>query len=81
MAYEELEPFGPLADQFSFGQIAATVANVNRGRDQPAYSPEFFMPALKRTIDAQARKRVPVHLTDDQHAALMDATLFGVAKK
>ena len=78
MAFERLEPFGGLADDFRAGQVAATVANVQRGKDDEPYGPDFFMPALRRGIPASA----PVLLDDpDAQAALLDAVLFGKGPK
>lgn len=80
MAYERLEPFGPLADEFRIGQVCATLANVNRGKDTDAYGAEDFMPALRRAI--AVHRPAPATqdtLTPDQHAALMDAELFGIS--
>lgn len=80
MAYERLEPFGPLADEYRIGQVCATLANINRGKDTDAFSASDFMPALRRAIEAH-RPASPLQdtLTPDQHAALMDAELFGVS--
>lgn len=75
MAYEQLEPFGPLADEFRHGQVCATLANVNRGRDTDAYSAADFMPALHRALNPPAQS---IEMTDAQHADWMDAALFGV---
>ena len=74
MAFERLEPFGGLADDFRAGQVAATVANVQRGKDDEPYGPDFFMPALRRGRPEPA----PVlHDDPDMQAALLDAVLFG----
>lgn len=80
MAYERLEPFGPLADEFRIGQVCATLANINRGKDSPSFEAGDFMPALRRAIAAHRPAQPPQDtLTPDQHAALMDAELFGVS--
>lgn len=44
MAYFSVEPFGEHAAYWRAGVIAATIANVNRGKRQRAYKPEDFMP-------------------------------------
>lgn len=76
-AFERLEPFGALADEFRFGQIAATVANVHRGKDGEVYGPDFFMPSLRRAMAGNAPVQVKDVEDDDAHAALLDAMLFG----
>lgn len=43
-AYSAIEPFGPQAEFFRAGIIAAMIANVNRKKNQPPYKPEDFMP-------------------------------------
>lgn len=43
-AYCSIEPFGPVADYWRAGMIAAMIANVNRKKNQPPYKPEDFMP-------------------------------------
>lgn len=48
MTYAALEPFGPLRDDLRAGEIAATIANVNRvsaTRPQP-WEPADFFPVL-----------------------------------
>lgn len=78
MAFERLEPFGALADEMRLGQIAATVANVQRGKDTEPYTPAFFMPSLKRAMngyaDQEAREMTPEELSN-----LIDAKIFGRA--
>lgn len=75
MAYEQLEPFGPLADEFRHGQVCATLANINRGRDTNPFGPDDFMPALHRALHPPA---LAIEMTDEQHANWMDAALFGI---
>lgn len=83
MAFERLEPFGALAEEFRAGQVAAIVANVNRSpKDTPEpYKAADFMPALRRAReDAEERAKPPVrgeNLTPDQYADLFDAMMFG----
>lgn len=76
MAFERLEPFGDLVQQFIGGQIAATVANVNRNPDKtPApYRADDFMPALRVPEAPSVRG---ADLTPDQLSDLLDAELFG----
>ena len=80
MAYERLEPFGPLASDLRSGQVCATVANVQRGPKTEPYGASDFMPALRRAMDRDKPVVAQESLNADQHAALMDASLFGVAK-
>lgn len=42
ITYAALEPFGSPRDDARAGSIAAVVANVNRGRDTPAFMPWNF---------------------------------------
>lgn len=44
LAYYGLEPFGERTEFLRTGIVAATIANVNRGKGQKAFSPEDFMP-------------------------------------
>ena len=77
MAFERLEPFGALADEYRLGQVAATLANVHRGKDTEAFSAADFMPALRRAMDGYAPPPAPIELDPEAHSALLDATLFG----
>lgn len=77
MAFEALEPFGSLADDFRAGQIASVMANVHRDPKvkRDAFEPADFMPAL-----AFARSQVDAAiLLDDPEAqsALIDRVMFG----
>ena len=45
MAYYSIEPFGEHAAFWRAGQIAATIANVNRSKRTRAYKAEDFMPS------------------------------------
>lgn len=79
MAFEQLEPFGGLADDFRAGQIAAVYANTKRDtkrRPEPFTAPDF-MPAL-----AAARRRRPeakpfMAVTKEEQSAVLDRVLFG----
>ena len=48
MAYYELEPFGHVRTDLNAGIIAATIANVNRGKQGQAYRPADFMPYMEK---------------------------------
>jgi len=49
MAYEVIEPFGETRADIRAGIIASTIANVNRGKSQTAFSPEDFMVKFDRS--------------------------------
>lgn len=49
MAYEVIEPFGETRADIRAGIIASTIANVNRGKNQKAFSPEDFMVKFDRS--------------------------------
>lgn len=48
MAFSQLEPFGSEAGYVGHAIIAATIANIYRGKGRKAYSIRDFMPALGR---------------------------------
>lgn len=82
MAFERLEPFGSLHDQYGFGTIAATIGNVNRDpKSTPEpFSPQDFMPALRKALahyEPDAPKLIGADLTPDQLSNLIDAQIFG----
>lgn len=83
MAYERLEPFGPMALQHAAGQIAAVVANVNRNPEEhpEPFRAADFMPALRRAMDGypDVLQPEPMPLTPDQLSAKLDAVMFGRA--
>lgn len=80
MAYEQIEPFGPLVEDWRAGQVCATVANVQRRQETPAFKADDFMPALREALTPRRAAAVGKDLSADQHAALLDATLFGFTK-
>jgi len=77
MAFERLEPFGALADEYRLGTVAATVANVQRGPDAEAYKAQDFMPSLRRAIDGEEPRRLGEDLDPEQLSRLIDAQVFG----
>lgn len=81
MAFERLEPFGALQDEYRLGVIASTLANVNRDpKTTPEpFSPADFMPALRKAMAAYEPERLVIgaDLTPDQLSALIDASMFG----
>lgn len=44
MAYYSIEPFGERAAYWRMGVLAATMANVHRGKRSRAFRPDDFMP-------------------------------------
>ena len=77
MAFDSLEPFGGAVDDFRAGQIAATVANVNRDpkTKAQAWTPADFMPALGAEADRREEAEL-AKLTDAERIALLDAAFF-----
>ena len=76
MAFERLEPFGAMHEDFRAGQIAAVVANVHRDSKTEPFTPADFMPALYaeyRTAEPESK------FLDDPEAqsALFDSMIFG----
>lgn len=72
MAYFSIEPFGEHAAYWRAGVVAATIANVNRGKRSRPYKPEDFMPPEpKPKREAQ---------TPDEMAAVLRRT-YRAAKK
>lgn len=81
MAFERLEPFGDLADEWRLGQIAAAVVNVTRtDEDSRVWLPTDFMPGLQRERNSiDPPKPRGLDLDPEALSALLDATLFGRA--
>ena len=50
-------PWGELRTDTGFGIVAATLANVNRGRNTPAFKPTDFMPWHEETADEKAERQ------------------------
>jgi hypothetical protein len=48
MAYDALEPFGPMRGDVQAGLIASTLANVHRGKGTPPYKIKDFMPVFDK---------------------------------
>lgn len=55
-AYDRIEPFGPERGDLRAGIVAATVANVNRGKGQKPFSPTDFMPDFRPAQQRAAAK-------------------------
>ena len=71
MAYESLEPFGPLVDDFRAGTIAAVGYNMARSSNAKAMGASDFMPALKAALNLN--KPEVQDMTADQQIAFLDA--------
>ena len=72
MAFERLEPFGGMAEDYRAGVVAATVANVQRSAQQDPYQAQDFMPALREPTVLLGEGMTPDELSD-----LIDAKIFG----
>ena len=80
MAFEQLEPSGPLHLEFMLGQICATVANVNRDPDKKRepWVASDFAPALAAHIHANRPANEAVFIDDPEAmSALIKSSVFG----
>jgi hypothetical protein len=75
LAFERLEPFGSLHQEFMAGQICAAVTSPHLQKDA-SVSPSDFMPTLRAALAGYSKPK-PVVLTVDQEIALADAAIFG----
>jgi hypothetical protein len=57
MALENLDPSGGMRQDIGAGIVAATVANVNRGKDSKVYSAAAFMPQFGKRPETLEEKR------------------------
>jgi len=73
MAYYRVEPFGEMPAHWRTGMVAATIANVNRGRGRRAFKPQDFMPQ-----EPQPKRRQTVA---DQKKLLMDLVVMTKGRK
>ena len=74
MAFAGLEGMPDVRADFGFGQICATLANINRREGQEAYRADDFMPALRGAIEPRA----PAHDVPPEpeaHSRLISALL------
>jgi hypothetical protein len=58
LAYSALEPWGEERDDLRMAIIASTIANVNRGKGQKAFTPDQFMPSFEQETEEQAAERM-----------------------
>ena len=80
MAYADLEPFGPLVDDFRAGSGVAMTYNMNRNEKSKALGASDFMPALKREMDRGREPDIDLSkLPPETQAAHLDA-LFGFVR-
>lgn len=63
-AYSLLDPFGAERADWRAGMVAATIANVNRGRTTRPYHPRDFMPSFR------PRPPEPVQTVEEQQQIL-----------
>lgn len=65
MAYSTLEPLVWEADYLGFAMVAATIANANRGKNQPPYKIEDFMPKFeKQNQSPEQMKQIAAMITE-----------------
>lgn len=80
LAYSNLEPWGPLADEFRSAQICATLANVNRdpkSRPKP-WTAQDFSAALERIAEQREAQDKPILLDDPEaQTRLIMQRVFG----
>lgn len=62
----QLEPFGEYGEWLRTGLICSTLANIHRGKDQPLFTPQNFMP------EAFAPKKKPQSMKE-RWMAVMEA--------
>jgi|TARA_Y100000034_G_scaffold28640_2_gene34441 hypothetical protein len=56
-AFDALEPLGEPRADYRAGVIAATIANVHRGKRTRAFEPKDFMPYMEKpAVDAKAQQ-------------------------
>jgi len=74
MAFAGLEGMPDSRQDFGFGQVCATLANVHRREGQDPYRADDFMPALRSTThDARAATAAPPDA--EAHSRLISALL------
>lgn len=77
-AFWTLEPWGSRVEWMRFGQVAATIANVNRNPQARAFTVEDFMPQEP----TRKVKRQPVNMMlETMKAFFAGAKKRGLAKK
>lgn len=80
IAFEKLEPWGSLQDDFRFGQITAAIWNTNIDpKKSQMLRPEDFMPPLKRELGRhEVAANEPILLADPKaQSDLIRERIFG----
>ena len=77
IAFERLEPFGPLHDELLAGRICATLVNLQQREGSDPVTPGDFFPALGSAVQGYADRLPRPPLTDEQRSALIDKAMFG----
>lgn len=83
LAYSNIEPWGPLQEDFRFGQVCATLANLQRdpSRRPQAWSARDFFPALERALEGRDRPEEAILMDDPQaQSDLIKRMIFGVGQ-
>ena len=55
IAYNRIQPIGELRADLRAGIVASTLANIHRGKNREAYTPQDFMPYIVRPPVNQAK--------------------------
>lgn len=66
---EHLEPYGEYGEWLRSGLVCATMANINRGKNQRAFTPQDFMPEAF----SPRKKTETVKSMKDKWIAIMNA--------
>jgi hypothetical protein len=74
MAFASLEGLPDLRNDFGFGQVCATLANVHRQEGQSPFSAADFMPSL-RTAGANTAQEQQALPDPETHSRLIAALL------
>ena len=60
--YYKTDPFGNARSDLQSGVIAATIANVNRGKNSQSYTPMDFMPFQEKPVQDEDEMREVMNL-------------------
>lgn len=80
MAYELIEPYGSVHDEFMHGQLCALTANINRGANSAARAGYDFMPALREHLGKQASGEEILLDDPEAQSALIMERVFKVPR-
>ncbi len=76
MAFERIEPFGALADEYRLGTICSAIVNVQRTKESDrVYTADDFMPALRRAMPEP--EPIGADMSPEELSNLIDAKVFG----